>query len=79
MALDALSQTYEHVVIDAGMIRDIPLDLLPRLTSRAVLAVSRSVDASVLSGALDDLQAAGLAAPIVLVAGPARGVEAVAA
>lgn len=76
MALDALSHTYEHVIIDAGMMRDIALDMLPRLASRVVLAVSTKVDDSVLAGALGDLHAAGLSEPIVLVAGPSRGVQA---
>jgi len=75
IALDALARTYEHVIIDAGMIRNIPMDTLGRLAPRAILAVSDRVEDSVLSGVLDDLHAAGFAEPMVLVAKPIPGEE----
>ncbi|MDB5599720.1 MAG: lipopolysaccharide biosynthesis [Xanthobacteraceae bacterium] len=63
--LDALASTYEHVVIDAGALSQVPLDRLSQLAACAVLVAGDAADASAAAGRRQ-LLAAGFAEVAVL-------------
>jgi hypothetical protein len=58
MAIDALAQTYDHLVIDAGSVGDAELGRLARFASRAAL-VTADPDEETVVAARDELAAAG--------------------
>jgi len=75
MALDALAQTYDHVIIDAGSLDDSNIAALARIARYAVLVAHQPEDA-VTSAARERLRAAGFADVRVLIdnpPGPATG------
>jgi Mrp family chromosome partitioning ATPase len=47
IAMDALGRTYEHLIIDAGVIADMPLRRFSRLAPQAVLVAATAADESV--------------------------------
>jgi Mrp family chromosome partitioning ATPase len=47
IAMDALGRTYEHLIIDAGVIADMPLRRFSRLAPQAVLVSATATDESV--------------------------------
>ncbi len=63
--LDALARAYDHVVIDAGAIPELPMEQFARLAPRAVL-VAADVTNPITAMARDKLLAAGFANVMVL-------------
>jgi uncharacterized protein involved in exopolysaccharide biosynthesis len=78
MAIDALAQTYDHLVIDAGSVADAELSRLTRFAPRAAL-VAADPDDEAVAAARDGLVAAGFADVIVFAKSPAATVTAAAA
>jgi exopolysaccharide transport family protein len=72
-ALDALSRTYDHVVIDAGAASYVPADRIARLTPCAVLVAGGAAQDS-LNATRDDLANAGFI-DIAVFTGPAPALE----
>jgi Mrp family chromosome partitioning ATPase len=60
IGMDALARTYDHVVVDAGALPQIPLDRFARFAPHAVL-VAPGLPDTALSAARDRLIAAGFA------------------
>jgi hypothetical protein len=58
VGMNALAQTYDHVVIDAGALPQIPLERFAKLAPRAVLVAPGMTDDAA-SSARDRLTAAG--------------------
>jgi succinoglycan biosynthesis transport protein ExoP len=73
IALDALSRTYQHVIIDVGTIYDIPTARLAQLGTCAVLVAVVGAEVSV-NRACESLRAAGFVEPIVMSAPSHRDV-----
>jgi uncharacterized protein involved in exopolysaccharide biosynthesis len=73
VALDALAHTYDHVVIDVGALREVPLGMLAAFASEAILAVEGAPEDARSIEAVELLRSVGFAAPRVFVAatGPA--------
>jgi MinD-like ATPase involved in chromosome partitioning or flagellar assembly len=68
-AVDALGQSYDYLVVDAGAQSDIAIGPIAQITTRAVLVAGNAPESSV--GALrDQLLAAGLADVTVLTGPP---------
>jgi uncharacterized protein involved in exopolysaccharide biosynthesis len=67
--LDALASTYEHVVIDAGALSEVPLARLSQLAACAVLVTGDAADTSASTGR-QQLMAAGFAEVAVLLGSP---------
>jgi dihydroxyacetone kinase-like predicted kinase len=63
--LDALASTYEHVVIDAGALSEVPLARLSQLAACAVLVAGDAADPSAADGRRQ-LMSAGFAEVAVL-------------
>jgi Mrp family chromosome partitioning ATPase len=74
MTIDALAQTYDHVVIDAGAVPELPAEQFVRLASRAALVSPDAAHPST-QAARDRLLRAGFADVTLLVVQP-RGPEA---
>jgi uncharacterized protein involved in exopolysaccharide biosynthesis/Mrp family chromosome partitioning ATPase len=70
VALAALSQTYDHVVIDGGTLDEIPAEILLRLAPQAILATAASPDDTPPAAAAAVLHEAGFIEPLVLGAAP---------
>jgi hypothetical protein len=72
-AFDALARSYDHVVIDAGPVADLPLDRMAQIAPRAVLVAEASADVNT-TAAHERLRAAGFADVTMLMAAapPAR-------
>lgn len=70
LALDALAHAHDHLIIDGGTFGDIPLERLPGLARRVILAVPAGADGEVRE-ATQALHSAGFGASAVLTA-PAR-------
>jgi hypothetical protein len=68
ITLEALGRTYDHVVIDAGVVTEAVLDRLAMLAQRVVL-VAAEVDDPATASAEQSLLAAGFANVTVLVGG----------
>ncbi|MDQ2083181.1 exopolysaccharide transport family protein [Xanthobacteraceae bacterium Astr-EGSB] len=78
MAIDALAQTYDHLVIDAGSVSDAELGRLARFAPRAALVVADPDDEAVVA-ARAELATAGFVDVTVFAKAPAATVTAVAA
>jgi polysaccharide biosynthesis transport protein len=74
ITLEALARSYDHVVVDAGALRDATLDRFAQLAPRAVL-IADGLDDPATASARDRLIAAGFVDVRVLASGP-RGPEA---
>jgi uncharacterized protein involved in exopolysaccharide biosynthesis len=66
MLVDALAQTYDHVLVNAGAVSDVPVDLVVRLAPRGVLVAAEVEQAR----AMDAMCAAGYDNIIVLAGAP---------
>ena len=75
ITLEALGRTYDHVVIDAGVVTEAVLDRLAMLAQRVVL-VAAEVDDPATASAEQSLLAAGFANVTVLVGGASGPVTA---
>lgn len=72
--IEALAQTYDHVVIDAGSAADVPVERFAHLTRRAVLVAANPADPSV-RAAHERLAISGFA-DLTLVGGATQSVAA---
>jgi uncharacterized protein involved in exopolysaccharide biosynthesis/Mrp family chromosome partitioning ATPase len=77
MALDALAQTYDHLVIDGGIVANADLGRLARFAPRAALVVADPNDDADMA-AREELAAAGFADVTVLAKAPAAEIAAAA-
>lgn len=66
MLIDALAQTYDHVLVNGGAVADTPIDLVVRLAPCAVLVAGEAEQAR----GVEALAAAGYEDPIVLAGAP---------
>ena len=70
LAIEALAHSYDHLVINAGPLGDLPLELLAPLAPRAALVADESGNAVTVS-AQERLHAAGFRNVTVLASAPA--------
>jgi hypothetical protein len=71
ITVEALARCYDHLVINGGVLGDLPPELLAPLASRAVLIAGDAGDAMTVS-AQERLNAVGFAHVVVLAKVPAR-------
>jgi hypothetical protein len=70
IAVEALARSYDHIIIDAGAMDDVPLGRLAGFAPRAVLVARTALDSPTTTLARDRLTKAGFAEVSVLVEAP---------